>query len=180
MVAAFLAVQPGGWKSRSPREAEFRGPVPSGTRRIFLRSGLAALLVAGLCLSSCSVLLVAPYDETTDRLLTDLSVKTETAIARADAHTLSPEERGAFFDEAIGVIRTMKARSSLVAKNEDEVAALITVEQCYQALRQRNVSPRSSVASAVRLSLVDLQQIQIAKKRSSIFGSGLKKTKSTT
>lgn len=137
------------------------------------------MLAAVLCLTNCSVLLVAPYDETTDHLLTDLSVKTETAIARADAHTLSPEERGKFFDEAVGAIRAMKARSSLFAKNEDEVAALIELEQCYQALRQRNVSPRSSIASGLRLELVDLQQIQVAKKRSSIFSSGLKKTKST-
>ena len=146
--------------------------------RLSLTSGLVALVAAALCLCSCSVLLVAPYDEITDRLLTDLSVKTETAIVRADAHTLSPEERETFFAEALGIIRTMKARSSVFDKNEDEIAALVTLEDLYQTLRQRNVSPRSAITTGLRLALVDLQQIQLAKKRSSIFGSGLKKTES--
>jgi hypothetical protein len=46
-----------------------------------LAAGLAVLI------TSCSVAFVAPYDETTDRLLTDLCVKTETAIALAFAAT---------------------------------------------------------------------------------------------
>lgn len=154
---------------------------PGAAFPLVLRAGpgLAGMLAACVFLSSCSVLFVAPYDETTDRLLTELSVKTETAIASADADQLSPAERGKFFDEAIGMVRTMKARSSLFVKNEEEIAALAALEKCYQNLRQHNASPRSSLATGLRLTLLDLQQIQVAKKRSSIFGAGLKKTSST-
>jgi hypothetical protein len=136
---------------------------------------LVALLVVAF-LGGCAAVFVAPYDETTDRLLTELFVKTETVVIRADAGQLSPEEGDKFFEESLGAIRMMKARSALFDKNEDEVAALGELEQRYEALRKRRV-PRSSIASGLRQSLLDLQQIQIAKKRSSVFSAGLKKTK---
>jgi hypothetical protein len=104
-------------------------------------------------------------------------VETETAIIRADAGQLSVEEAEKFFEESLGAIRTLKGRSALFAKNEDEVAALGQLEQRYEALRKRRVPPRSSLATGLRVTLLDLQQIQIAKKRSSVFSAGLKKTK---
>jgi hypothetical protein len=139
----------------------------------------ALLFLSLLLLAGCAVNFVAAYDETTDRLLTDLSLKTETAIVRADAGQLSAEDRDKFYDESLGTVRTLKARSALFAKNEDEVTALGVLEQRYENLRKRGAAPRSSLAGGLRGSLVDLQQIQIAKKRSSIFSSGLKKTGST-
>lgn len=143
------------------------------------KTEVAILLATLILASSCTAVFVAPYDETTDRLVTDLSVKTETAIASADAGQLSKEDRDKFFDEAIGAVRTMKARSSLFAKNQQEIDALGQLEQRYQDLRQHGASPRSSIATGLRATLLDVQQIQIAKKRSSIFTSGLKKTNST-
>jgi hypothetical protein len=137
---------------------------------------LLAAFVSLFFLAGCAAVFIAPYDETTDRLLTDLSVKTETAIIRADSGQLSAQEAEIFFGESLGAIRTMKARSALFAKNEDEVAALGQLEQRYEALRKRRVAPRSSMATALRVTLLDLQQIQIAKKRSSIFSAGLKKS----
>ena len=122
---------------------------------------------------------VAPYDETTDHLLTDLSVKTETAIARADSGKLSEEERTKFFDEAVGTVRTMKARSSLFPKNQEEITALAQLEQRYQDLREHGSSPRSSLTTGLRATILAIQQIQVAKKRSSIFSAGLKKSNST-
>lgn len=138
---------------------------------------LLAAVLSLVFLGGCAAVFVAPYDETTDRLLTELSVKTETAIIRADAGQLSAEEREKFFGESLGAIRTMKARSGLFAKNEDEIAALGQLEQRYEALRKRGSPPRSSFATAMRVTLLDLQQIQIAKKRSSVFSAGLKKSK---
>ncbi|MDP9099147.1 MAG: hypothetical protein M3N48_09170 [Verrucomicrobiota bacterium] len=106
-------------------------------------------------------------------------MKTETAIVRADSGQLSAEDRDKFYDESLGTVRTLKARSALFAKNEDEVTALGVLEERYGNLRKRGAAPRSSLAGGLRGSLVDLQQIQIAKKRSSIFSSGLKKSGST-
>src|SRR5688572_30496964 len=137
---------------------------------------LLAAFLALLFLGGCAAVFIAPYDETTDRLLTELSVETETAIIRADSGQLSAQEAQKFFDESLGAIRTMKARSALFAKNEDEVAALGQLEQRYEALRKRGSPPRSSMATALRVTLLDLQQIQIAKKRSSLFSAGLKKS----
>lgn len=138
-----------------------------------------ALLLALILLSGCAANFVAAYDETTDRLLTDLSLKTETAILRADSGQLSAADQSKFFDESLGTVRALKARSSLFAKNEDEIAALATLEQHYEALRKHGRPPRTSLATGLRGTLLDLQQIQIAKKRSSIFSTGLKKTGST-
>src|ERR1700719_2456319 len=142
-----------------------------------IKAKLPILFLAAVLFAGCT--LVAPYDETTDHLLTDLSVKTETAIAQADAGQLSTSDREKFFDEAIGAVRAMKARSSLFDKNQDEVKAFSELEQRYQDLRQHGGPPRSSLATGLRATLLDLQQIQIAKKRSSIFTSSLKKTNST-
>lgn len=144
-----------------------------------LKLKFATLFSTALLLAACSAMFVAPYDETTDHLLTDLSVKTETAIAQADAGQLSVTDREKLFDEALGAVRTLKARSSLFQKNEDEVKALSQLEQRYQDLKQHGVSPRSSLAIGLRASLLALQQIQIAKKRSSVFSAGLKKTNSS-
>jgi hypothetical protein len=135
---------------------------------------LALLLLAG-----CAVNFVAAYDETTDRLLTELSLKTETAVVRADSGQMSGAERDKFYEESLGTVRTLKARSSLFTKNEDEISALGTLEAGYEALRKRGAPPRSSFTTGLRRSLLALQQIQIAKKRSSIFSSGLKKTSSS-
>jgi hypothetical protein len=139
----------------------------------------ALLFLALVVLGGCAVNFVAAYDETTDRLLTDLSLKTETAVVRADNGQLTAEDRDKFYDESLGTVRALKARSSLFAKNQDEITALGVLEQRYDNLKKRGASPRSSLAGGLRGALLDLQQIQIAKKRSSIFSAGLKKTSSS-
>ena len=138
-----------------------------------------AILSCTALLAGCAASFVASYDETTDRLLTDLSLKTETAVVRADAGQLTAEDRDKFYDESLGAVRALKARSTLFAKNEDETSALGTLEENYEALRKRGAPPRSSFTTGLRRSLLALQQIQIAKKRSSIFSAGLKKTSSS-
>lgn len=142
----------------------------------FRLAGLATVWVGVLLLAGCSAVFVAPYDETTDRLLTELSVKTETAILEAEAGQLSEKNKQQFFDNAIGTVRTLKARSSLFAKNEDEINALTQLEKRYEALRERGGPLRSSVATGLRATLLDLQQIQIAKRRSETFTIGSKKS----
>lgn len=139
-----------------------------------LSRNLVTLFACALLSAGCSVTFVAPYDSTTDNQLSELSVKTETAIARADADQLPADERTKFYQEAIGSVRAMEARSSLYAKNEKEIDALKELEKAYTALRDRGVSPRTSLAGGVRSRLASVQQIQIAKKRSSIFSAGLK------
>jgi hypothetical protein len=131
-----------------------------------------AILCCATFLSGCAATFVASYDETTDRLLTELSKETETAVVRADAGQLSADDREKFFSESIGTVRTLKARSTLFAKNEDEIAALAQLEERFEALQKHAGPPRSSLTTGLRGTLLDLQQIQIAKKRSSIFSAG--------
>jgi|ERR1700736_2076860 len=142
--------------------------------KAIISRNLVAVSFCALLGTSCAVTFVAPYDEKTDQLLTELSVKTETAIAQADVDQLSAEQRTKFYQEAIGTVRAMAARSSLYAKNEREIDALKELDKAYVALRDKGISPRTSLAGGMRLRLSALQQIQIAKKRSSIFSAGLK------
>ena len=130
----------------------------------------------GLLLAGCSVLFVAPYDATTDRLLTDLTVRTETVVVQADNNELSAGDREKFYAEAEGTVNAMKMRAGLYAKNEQEIAALDELGKRYRALEERHASPRTSLTTGLRATLLDLQQIQVAKKRSSVFSSGLNKT----
>ncbi|MGH8100082.1 MAG: hypothetical protein ACREIW_02205 [Chthoniobacterales bacterium] len=155
-----------------------RATMTNGDRQIlrFRLAGLATVWVGVFLFSGCSAIFVAPYDETTDRLLTDLSVRTETALLQAEAGQLSEKDQQQFFDNAIGTVRTLKARSSLFAKNEDEINALAQLEKRYESLRQRGGPLRSSVATGLRATLLDLQQIQIAKRRSETFTIGAKRS----
>jgi hypothetical protein len=145
---------------------------------ILLRGSVfaAAVLCWAILQAGCSAVLVASYDETTDRLLTDRAQKPDTAVVRADAGQLSAEDQEAFFSESLGTVRTLKARSALFAKNEDEIAALAQLEQRFEALQKHGAPPRTSLTTGLRGTLLDLQQIQIAKKRSSVFSAGLKKS----
>jgi uncharacterized protein YcfL len=151
-----------------------RAAMTNRDRRLFRfrLAGQATACLAAFLLVGCSAAFVAPYDETTDRLLTELSVRTETAILEAEAGQLSEKNRQQFFDNAIGTVRTLKARSSLYAKNKEEINALTQLEKRYEALRERGGPLRSSVATGLRATLLDLQQIQIAKRRSETFTIG--------
>jgi hypothetical protein len=151
-------------------------PRPALSRRTL---SALAILCCAIFLGGCAASFVASYDETTDRLLTELSQKTETAIIRADAGELSAADQEKFFSESLGTVRALKARSALFAKNEDEIAALAQLEKRFESLQKHGGPPRSSLATGLRGTLLDLQQIQIAKKRSSIFSAGLKKSSSS-
>ncbi len=96
--------------------------------------------VFGLLLAGCSVLFIAPYDATTDRLLTDLTVQTETVVVKADNDQLSVGEQEKFYAEAEGTVNTMKMRAGLYAKNEQEIAALDELGKRYHALHERHAA----------------------------------------
>lgn len=135
-------------------------------------SGLLQLAAVFAALSGCTLL--APYDEVTDHAVTDLAIRTEATLARADAGQLSAAESEKFLSDSIGTVRALKARAGLKAKNSEEAAALGDLEQRYLALAGRNRPLRSSVATGLRATLLSVQQIQLSKKRSAAFGTGSK------
>ncbi len=110
--------------------------------------------------------LLAPYDPVMDQTISQLSVRTETALASSDAGQLSLAESRTFLLESIGTVRALKVRASIKAKDSDEEQILAQLEQRYLALLNRGKPLRTSVATGLRLTLLDLQQVQIAKKRS--------------
>jgi hypothetical protein len=143
------------------------------------RRTFTGLVIACLFLFGCAAMFVASYDEKTDGLLTDLTVLTQTTVTTADSGQLSADERQKFYNEAIGMVRTMKNRSALYSKNQQEIDALSELEHRYEDLRQHGASPRTSLTTGLRATLLDLQQIQVAKKRSAAFSAGLNKNQST-
>ncbi|MES2660643.1 MAG: hypothetical protein V4689_18600 [Verrucomicrobiota bacterium] len=131
---------------------------------------LAAALSA-FALASCT--LVGSYDPIVDRNINDVSVKTETILVEADRGELTNAEQQTYFSESIGMVRATRARSGLQNANEEETLALKELEDRLQALADRGRPLRSSVATGLKLSLLDLQQIEIAKKRSTTFSRKL-------
>ena len=129
----------------------------------------AALAFLALCVAAC-VSFVGPYDATIDQLVTDLTVRTETTVAAADAGQLSASDRDAFYNGALGTTRTLMIRAALIPKNDGETAALTQLEQRLLALQSHHLSPRTSLTTALRATLQDIQQIEIAKKRSANVG----------
>ena len=101
---------------------------------------------------------------------------TETVVVKADNDQLSVGEREKFYAEAEGTVNAMKMRAGLYAKTEQEITALDELAKRYRALHERHVSPRTSLTTGLRATLLDVQQIQVAKKRSSVFSSSLNKT----
>jgi hypothetical protein len=120
-------------------------------------------------LSGCSFL--APYDQVADQAIYELASSTEAALAEADAGELSEAESQRFLRQSMGRVRALQTRASLKPQNTEEQQVLTDLEQRYQELANRGKPLRRSVATGLRATLFDLQQIQIAKKRSAGVGA---------
>ena len=139
----------------------------SNTRSKHAAAANWRLLLALACLwLSTGCTLLAPYDPVTDQAVTQLSIRTETALAASDAGLWSLAESRAFLAESIGTVRALKVRAMVKEKNMEVTTILDELEKRYQALLDRGKPLRTSVATGLRLTLLDLQQVQIAKKRS--------------
>ena len=125
------------------------------------RPGTLLAFLFGLLLAGCSVLLIAPYDATTDRLLTDLTVLTETVVVKADNDQLSVVEQEKFYAEAEGTVNAMKARLASIPRTK--IAALNELGKRYHALHEHHASPRTSLTTGLRATLLDVQQIEWGK-----------------
>jgi len=90
-------------------------------------SGTLLTFLFALLLAGCSVLFVAPYDATTDRLLTDLTVRTDTVVVEADNDQLSVAEREKFYAEAEETVSAMKMRAGT------EVTSLTAAQDAINA-----------------------------------------------
>jgi hypothetical protein len=109
------------------------------------------------------------YNAQTDSSLQDLSVRTETLLAKGDAARLSKADCQRFLDESIGLVRVMRTKAVSIPNNEGEVRMFDALEQAYKKLADSGLLLRSSTAIAIRANLLALQHIQTEKKQSAMF-----------
>lgn len=126
-----------------------------------------------IVLSACQ--LVAPYDEITDQKVAELTSSTEKILAKADAEKLDLKESNVFLLESLGEVRALRLRAEAKPKNKEESDILKGLEERIIALQSLNRPVRRSLATGLRATLLDLQQVQIAKKRGAKFEASLKK-----
>jgi hypothetical protein len=136
-----------------------------------------ALLLPLLLLPACAVLFVSPYDEVTDRAVTELVARTENFLARYTAVTDETggvvqtgksydSEAAAFYDDAVGGAAAIQLRAERKEKNEEEVEILKNLGTQYRRLERshRLGTITSSSAAGLRRTLRSLIQVQLTKK----------------
>lgn len=143
------------------------------------RRGVTLLVLLPLLLASCSVLFVSPYDEMTDRALTELVAKTETFLARYAATTDTTtgkllksgkaydDEAAKFYNEARGAAAGILLRSEQKEKNAEEIQQLKNLITRYDQLEasHRLGTITKNSAAGLHRTLRALLQVQLTKKR---------------
>ena len=145
------------------------------------RTALAAILSLFIC--SCAVVLVGPYDEVTDKAISDLETKTEQFLAKMESTKGSYEANKSFYDDAKASIRAIRLRAELYGteKNKGELDDIDKLGQAFDQLAElHQIGPLAGRAGNTARSLIEtnfqaLLQIELAKKRSS--GISAPKTK---
>ena len=158
--------------------------VLSASVRRFRAWLLLLATVFPIILTGCSILLVSPYDETTDRAASELVLRTETFLSRYAAvtdHSGSTvvagkpydSAAGEFYDGARGAAAAMLVRSSQKAKNSEEIQILTNLGPQYARLEKshRLGLITQTSASGLRRSLRALSHIQLVKKRIGTTGA---------
>jgi hypothetical protein len=143
----------------------------------FHRSGFAVLALLTFLLAGCSVLFVSPYDEMTDRAITELVANTETFLARYAATVddtgklvkrgkAYDDEAARFYNEARGAAAGILLRSEQKDKNDEEIRILKNLSTRYdqlEASHRLGTITRNS-AAGLRRSFGALLQVQLTKK----------------
>jgi hypothetical protein len=135
------------------------------------------LALLPLLLAGCSVLFVSPYDEMTDRAISDLVVKTETFLVRYSATTNDlgrlvkagrafDDEAAKFYNEARGATAAILLRSEQKDKNQEEIKILQDLSSQYDRLEasHRLGTITKTSAAGLHTTLRALLQVQLTKK----------------
>jgi hypothetical protein len=149
-----------------------RSPLARSTPAKLWFLALLPLLLAG-----CSVLFVSPYDEMTDRAVSELVTKTETFLGRYSATTNDmgrlikagrsyDDEAARFYNEARGSVAAILLRSEQKEKNTEEIKILGDLSGQYDRLEasHRLGTITKSSAFGLRTTLRALLQVQLTKK----------------
>ena len=129
-------------------------------------------------MAGCSVLFVSPYDEMTDRAISELVTKTETFLGGYLATTNEmgrlvkagrsrDDEAARFYNEARGSVAAILLRSEQKDKNTEEIQILRDLSKQYDRLEasHRLGTITKTSAAGLRTTLRALLQVQLTKKR---------------
>ena len=136
----------------------------------FRHSWLALLAVL---FSSCAVMLVGPYDEITDKAITDLAYRTQLFFAKTEADGSGYAANASFYRDAHASLRAIRLRAELYPKNTGELKAIDLLSQNFDNLAElHRDGPLTGLAGKTARQLIEtnfhaLLQIELSKKRSS-------------
>lgn len=116
--------------------------------RLNRRSTLAALGLALLLLSACSVSLIAPYDEPTDLMLTRLARDVDDHLSRANR--LAFAEAGPVYARLLGDLSVIRLRASGLPRNDLTLVQLDAIRSSLVDLEDlHRAGPPSPMAAAL-------------------------------
>jgi hypothetical protein len=138
----------------------------------YRRSLQCAVALTAFIVSSC-VMFVGPYDEVTDKAISDLEIKTEQFIAKMENTHGDYASNKAFYVDAKASVRSIKLRAELYPKNSGELKELDLLSQNLDNLEKlHRAGPLTGLVAdgartALEANFKSLMQIELAKKRSS-------------
>ncbi len=129
-------------------------------------------LVVLCCLMLSGCLMVSPYDEVTDRAITELEVKTELFFARVQGDGSGYTANRTFYQETKASLKAIRLRANAHVKNEGEVKLIDQLAENFDNLAElHKVGQLTGLAGTTAYDLIvtnfrSLIQVEIAKKRS--------------
>jgi hypothetical protein len=167
----FLAEKTDEQSARAMKQSSCYHPEREARRLPY--NSLITVVVVSVLVTSCAVVLVGPYDEVTDKAITDLETKAEHFFAK-QSKTVSYEDTKSFVQEAQGSINAIRLRAEVYGKdkNSGELRELdLLSANLNNLLDLAKTSPSQDAwrpaRTLVEINFQSLIQIELAKKRSS-------------
>src|SRR5712691_5536460 len=146
---------------------------PANEPQVRLVPYLSLLAIAALTVlaTSCAVVLVGPYDEVTDKAISDLETKTEQFLAKMESTKGGYDGNKSFYDDARASIRAIRLRAELYGtdKNKGELDDIDKLQQAFDQLAElHQTGALAGRAGTTARSLIEtnfqaLLQIELAK-----------------
>lgn len=133
-------------------------------RRVLARSG--SLLAALLLLAACTVRLIAPYDEQTDKSVTALQSHVDTFLLRMPGLAGMPagtyEHNQDFYVASKAELSAISVRAAAIPDNDITMKQLALLADSLETVRQLHALPPKPPATMTSLSAGDVESIRTA------------------
>lgn len=136
----------------------------ASVRRVLARS--ASLVAALLLLAACTVRLIAPYDEQTDKAVTALQSRLDTFLIWMP--TLAGTEKGTyeyqqgFYVQSKAELSAISVRAAAIPDNEITMKQLALLADSLETVRQLHALPPKPPATMTSLAAADVEDIRTA------------------